>query len=775
MPRDITVTFADGTMHLYQGAPDEVTPEQVQARAQQDFGKSVTGLDGGRGAAGADQGSRARAAQQSSGILGKAIANLIPGAIRGAGSIGATLLYPVDKITDLVQGDRNPTLSGLVTGQQPLSRNEERRAGIDAGLQSLGADPNDPGYKLGRLGGEVAGTLGVGGALASTVGRIAPAVAAAIPNGMNALRTGGMVAGPSAPGIAGVATNALTRAAGGAITGGASAGLVDPEQAKTGAVVGAILPPGLQAAGAFGRALAAGWRSVSTPSAAAAEDLAQALGVLTPGERAEAVRRLRDAQTLVPGSTPTVAQAMLTPDASITQRVVYDSPGGVALRNKIAQQGEARTNALEGVAPTNVGGVAQARNDFGTSVQNQMLPEEARLAAQVRGMYNGVDPQGTVRLGIPLGDFAASSDRYLGAGSFGQGSKAKQAIDEAAAIGLQRGPDTTRTVLAPTTSGAAKRLPQQVTVPGSMQEAPATWDEVRRLRSSINDAWQEAKDKGRSQESAALNEMRRSLDSRIDAAAAGAGQPGDVMPQVAADAYREANRSYAALQGRFHTGPQAGLFRKGGDGLPVKQGGEIASAFWGNRPGLAEDVQSFRRLVDDQPGLMGQFRSLITTHGAGTADAAGNLTTKFSKWVEQTLPGLRGAFSPDEVQTLQRIAADIDRAATAQKLGTSLGGSNTYQNAANALNLGLLDSPMLTKAAGMVPGVRMVAGPALEGARSAARNAKATRLADLLSDSQRAANALEAMPGRQQGRTNPLAAMALQGLLRAGPVAAADR
>lgn len=48
MPRDITVTFADGSNHVYRGAPDNVTPDQVSVRAQQEFGKPVKSLDGGR-------------------------------------------------------------------------------------------------------------------------------------------------------------------------------------------------------------------------------------------------------------------------------------------------------------------------------------------------------------------------------------------------------------------------------------------------------------------------------------------------------------------------------------------------------------------------------------------------------------------------------------------------------------------------------------------------------------------------------------------------------
>lgn len=48
MPRNITVTFDDGSTHVYQNAPDEITPEQVMQRASSDFGRSIVSLDGGR-------------------------------------------------------------------------------------------------------------------------------------------------------------------------------------------------------------------------------------------------------------------------------------------------------------------------------------------------------------------------------------------------------------------------------------------------------------------------------------------------------------------------------------------------------------------------------------------------------------------------------------------------------------------------------------------------------------------------------------------------------
>src|SRR3954469_9639063 len=54
MARNITVTLADGSKHVYANAPDDITPEAVMARAQKDFaGIRVTGLDGGRTASAA--------------------------------------------------------------------------------------------------------------------------------------------------------------------------------------------------------------------------------------------------------------------------------------------------------------------------------------------------------------------------------------------------------------------------------------------------------------------------------------------------------------------------------------------------------------------------------------------------------------------------------------------------------------------------------------------------------------------------------------------------
>lgn len=170
--------------------------------------------------------------------------NVFGGLIRGAGSIGSTLVYPYDRL----KGG---------SAEEGLRLNRERRAAIDAGLQELiGSDPESAGYATGKIGSEIMGTMGAGGVLGNVAGRVAPG----LPALSNALRTGGMRAG-STPGAANMATRVL----GGGITGGTMAGMVDPEQAGTGALIGGALPPALMAAGKVGQGIG---RVVSGPTVA---------------------------------------------------------------------------------------------------------------------------------------------------------------------------------------------------------------------------------------------------------------------------------------------------------------------------------------------------------------------------------------------------------------------------------------------------------------------------------------------------------------------------
>lgn len=155
------------------------------------------------------------------------IGNAASGALRGIGSMGATILAPIDIVSDAMDG------KGF-----SLESNRERRRKMDEGLKYFGADPDSWMYKGGKLAGETV----AGAGLAGMIAKGAQALNAAPPL-VNALRTFGSSAGASTP-----ARDLATRVAGGAISGGLTAGAINPEDAAMGAAVGGALPVVLRAA-----------------------------------------------------------------------------------------------------------------------------------------------------------------------------------------------------------------------------------------------------------------------------------------------------------------------------------------------------------------------------------------------------------------------------------------------------------------------------------------------------------------------------------------------
>jgi hypothetical protein len=244
--------------------------------------------------------------------------NLAAGAVRGAGSIGATLLPSVLALGDAVPMIGMPAkLAGKAAekyldipnpidrwrgyssdtqmsdailkdaGIKPKTKDELRRAEMDSSLQSMGAEPDSWMYKGGKLAGEIAGTAGAGGLLANGA-RAAGATRALaglepIVNGVaRGLETGGFRVGE----LAGTGAGALARIGTGAAVGGASAGLVNPDDAGTGALIGGALPGATQLAGKAGAAIR---NSVTgggvTPEVAALAKRAQELGINIPADR----------------------------------------------------------------------------------------------------------------------------------------------------------------------------------------------------------------------------------------------------------------------------------------------------------------------------------------------------------------------------------------------------------------------------------------------------------------------------------------------------------
>ncbi|OOG11277.1 hypothetical protein [Pseudomonas sp. C9] len=194
--------------------------------------------------------------------------NVLAGAGRGAASIGATMLAPYDVVNDALAG------KGL-----SLERNRHRRADVDEMMQTLGANQNSLPYQAGKLGTEIAGTAGMGGLLANGA-RALPGAAKISPLiesiGSGGFKVGGMTGLPAL----------ATRMVGGGITGGASAGLVNPEDASTGVMIGGAVPGAAAVVGnttrAVGRAIRGGEIS---PEVAGLVQKAKNLDIDIPADR----------------------------------------------------------------------------------------------------------------------------------------------------------------------------------------------------------------------------------------------------------------------------------------------------------------------------------------------------------------------------------------------------------------------------------------------------------------------------------------------------------
>jgi len=239
----------DGAVHVFEG-PDDATPAQVEAFAAQTFGTAPAPRGTGM------PGPRTPVQPKLTGVLGvmeqigAPLQAASEGIISGAGNVmfgGQELLGKgLRAVGNLFPADQ--TLSGIVTGQRPL--NLVQQAGIDlaadAARRRAEAQARVAPFKqeyptstgAGELAAEVAATYPVGGMIAAPLratgaGRLAQAV-----------QTGGFSTGKAVQKGAPLATRAAdlgVRTAGGAVTGGATSALINPEEAETGAVTGAAL------------------------------------------------------------------------------------------------------------------------------------------------------------------------------------------------------------------------------------------------------------------------------------------------------------------------------------------------------------------------------------------------------------------------------------------------------------------------------------------------------------------------------------------------------
>lgn len=193
------------------------------------------------------------------------IANIGAGAASGLADVGDTLL----NVASYLPGKLIPAVERW---------NDER----SASLQDFNNERSDStAFNLARVGGNVAATLPVGGVLGAGVKALFPAAAGQAIG--TSIATGGLRTGAQL----GRGADLAVRGVGGAVSGGASAALVNPDDAGEGALIGAALPGVVQGLGAAGHAVRSTLRGPTVqPQTAAAVQSARAAGYVVPPTQA---------------------------------------------------------------------------------------------------------------------------------------------------------------------------------------------------------------------------------------------------------------------------------------------------------------------------------------------------------------------------------------------------------------------------------------------------------------------------------------------------------
>lgn len=233
---------------------------------------------------------------------------LLEGAALGISDIGNTVL--------------NVATSPLESMFPAVRRwNRTRNADFEALTEE---NKDSTAFKVGRVGANIAATLPVGGVLGAGARAAAPALARA---GMSAPAVEALASSLASGGFR-VGAHALPRGgatalrmAGGGATGAASAGLVNPDDAGTGAAIGALLPPGLAAVGAAGRYAGRSAKALVQPLTETGQ---KELAAKVIREFGEGGPMNVDLTELVAGSRPTLAEATGNAGIAGLQRVTRD-------------------------------------------------------------------------------------------------------------------------------------------------------------------------------------------------------------------------------------------------------------------------------------------------------------------------------------------------------------------------------------------------------------------------------------------------------------------
>jgi len=555
------------------------------------------------------------------------------GAARGFKDIADTGAELLAKGYDKLTGS-GPNVSGLVTGQ-PVGEYARLKAENEAGKADFGNTYGDStAAKFGRLSGQVVGTYPVGGVLGAPLKAMAPA--GSILNRLGtALATSGATTGaPVAQGIAPAVGNMLLRSLGGAGAGAAGAALIDPNAATTGAVVGAALPPAL--AGVKAVANTAG--SLVRPFTARGQDriVADTLREFST-DPAAARAAMQSTPAVVPGSAPTAATASGDAGiAALSRSMQNASPDFAAdLAARQTAQNQARTAALEGIAG-NTGKIdlAKAARDASTGPMREAVLDAAGK--------------------VPSDDILKSIDRLI-AKPGNAGELSQQALNK-----------------------FRDRIAKLST--DGVIDARALY-EVRKDINTLLGGKLQGEAGNLRYASGQLGNVKSLIDDAIDQASRRVAAPAGPVAGAPLSASREIVPFVPSTEVGMPRVNSLAL-RPGGQVGPVLSGAadEAASAA---RPTWRGYLQSYA----DQSIPIRQMEKLddiLKTVQTGTVDSQGGAilsAAKLNNLLKNQGSDLVKDLSPQQLQILRNIQADLNAGQIASNVGRAVG-SNTVQNLA---------------------------------------------------------------------------------------------